>query len=390
MIPRKAAKRLLDFTGKMPVVALTGPRQSGKTTLVRHLFADRPYISLEDLDNRDFAATDPRGFLKTVSSGAVLDEVQRVPELFNYLQSDVDLKGFPGKFILTGSGNLLLDERISQSLAGRVALLELFPFTVSELTDNFISPSDGYESSILKGFYPRIYDTPLDPEDFYPNYIRTYVERDVRQIRNISDLNLFQNFLKLCAGRIGQLVNHSSLGNDCGIDAKTVRAWISVLKAAYVVFELTPWHQNFNKRVLKSPKLYFWDTGLACSLLGIRREEDIKTHYQRGSLFENLVIADALKETRHAAKALAFHYWRENNGAEIDLLLGEGSRQAIVEIKSARTMSPEFFKGLKYYQTLSRVQPERSFLVTGGDLRQDREICRVMPWTAMAEMLEEF
>ena len=284
MIERTLTSKMIALARKFQVITLTGPRQSGKTTLVRAAFPALPYTSLEEPDIRQFALTDPRGFLSNYPNGAILDEIQNVPELFSYIQGIVD-NNSEIQFILTGSSNFLLMEKISQTLAGRTAVLHLLPFSLKEL-----EPSTWhYENLIFKGQYPRIYDRTLAPTDFYPSYIQTYVERDVRLVTNIGNTNSFIQFTRLCAGRIGQLLNYSSLANDAGISPNTAKAWLSILESSYILYRLQPYHRNFNKRLVKSPKLYFYDTGLACSLLGIRDEDQVSLHYLKGSLFENLI-----------------------------------------------------------------------------------------------------
>ncbi len=287
MIARTLLPKLLSQARAFPVVTLTGPRQSGKTTLVRAAFPDMPYVSLEAPDMRQFALSDPRGFLANYPGGVILDEVQHVPDLFSYIQVIVD-ENRQARFILTGSSNFLLMERISQSLAGRTAVLTLLPFSFEELPPG----PEAYEERIFCGGYPPLYDRGLTPTDFYPAYIQTYVEKDVRLLKNIGDLNAFIQFTQLCAGRIGQPINYASLASDAGISPNTAKSWLSVLEAAYVLYRLQPFYRNFNKRLIKSPKLYFYDTGLACSLLGIRSAEQVGLHYLKGALFENLIISE--------------------------------------------------------------------------------------------------
>ena len=283
MIERTLTSKMLALAEKFQVITLTGPRQSGKTTLVKADFPSLPYVSLEDPDVRQFALTDPRGFLSNYPAGAILDEIQNTPELFSYIQGLVD-GDRQIRFVLTGSSNFLLMEKISQTLAGRTAVLNLLPFSLKEM-----EPLDEpYENLIFKGQYPRIYDREISPTDFYPSYIQTYVDRDVRLIKNIGDINTFVLFTQLCAGRIGQPLNYASLANDSGISPNTAKSWLSILESSFILYRLQPYHRNFNKRLVKSPKLYFYDSGLACSLLGIREQEQVRTHYLKGSLFENL------------------------------------------------------------------------------------------------------
>jgi predicted AAA+ superfamily ATPase len=379
MILRTLERKLIDLAKKFPVISLTGPRQSGKTTLVRQAFPDYAYVSLEEPDTRLYAQSDPRAFLNNHAGGLIIDEVQRVPELFSYIQSIVDASDTTGHFILTGSQNFLLLEKISQSLAGRVAILKLLPFSLDELNlANFDFPR--FEPVLLQGFYPRIFDKNIAPEDYYPSYIQTYLERDVRQIRNITDLNAFTHFLKLCAGRIGQLVNLSALGQEAGVNHTTAKAWISLLEASYVLFLLQPHHRNFNKRLVKSPKLYFFDTGLVCSLLGITQSKQLETHYLRGSLFENMVIADICKTFTNKGQEPPLTFWRDKTGHEIDLLVESGGKLHPIEIKSGQTISKDFFKDLKYYNDLSGQKEARSSLIYGGDNNQIWNDIRVRSW----------
>ncbi len=323
MITRVISDKLKSLYRKFPVVSVVGPRQSGKTTLVKNVFPRLKYVSLEELDNREFALRDPRGFLSTYDNGAIIDEAQRVPDLFSYIQTEVDKKDSPGQFILTGSQNILLHENVSQTLAGRVAILRLLPFSLEELKN---TPYGSWQSDryIYTGFYPRIYDKKINPADWYPNYIQTYVEKDVRLMKNISDLNTFQKFIKLCAGRTGQILNLSSLGNECGITHNTAKSWLSILEAGYIIFLLKPYHKNFNKRLIKMPKLYFYDTGLACFLLGIQNTSQLATHYLRGSLFESFVLSELIKERFNKGIEPNCYYWRDKTGNEIDCVIETG------------------------------------------------------------------
>ncbi|HCT35581.1 MAG TPA: AAA family ATPase [Firmicutes bacterium] len=366
MITRNLATKILAQAEKFPVVALIGPRQSGKTTLVRSLFAQKTYVSLEDPDRREFASQDPRGFLRALPEGAVIDEAQRVPSLFSYMQTVVDECNEPGYFILTGSQNFLLQEGLSQSLAGRVALLKLMPLSLSELKAAGY-PLTNPEEYIFRGFYPRIYDRDIAPSDWYPSYIQTYLERDVRLLKNIADLDVFQRFLRLCAGRIGQILNLSSLGDDCGISHNTAKAWLSVLEASYIIFLLRPHYNNYSKRLIKSPKLYFYDPGLACSLLGISNQNHLATHYLRGGLFESMMISELIKTRFNAGLEPNCWFWRDQSGHEVDCLLETAVKLTPVEIKISKTASHDFFKGLHYWGKLADVPAEQTYLVYGGD-----------------------
>ncbi|MGB5097939.1 MAG: ATP-binding protein [Porticoccaceae bacterium] len=378
-IPRNAESRLKHFARGYPVLVVTGPRQSGKSTLVRHAFPEHPYVSLEDLDQREFAETDPRGFLNQFTEGAILDEAQRSPALFSYLQTRVDERQRPGEFILTGSQQFgqLLD--ITQSLAGRAALLTLLPMTYDEL-QRAERVGRNLDKILFDGAYPPIFDRGLEPHPWHGNYVRTYLERDVRQLINVQDLATFQRFLKLCAGRTGQLLNLSSLANDCGITHNTAKAWISVLEASYIVYLLPPHHQNFNKRLVKTPKLYFLDTGIATWLLGIQNSEQLATHVQRGALFESWVISELLKARYNAGETSNLYFWRDRSGNEVDLLIDHGTHLSALEIKSGQTINQDYFKGLEFWQKLAGDTAGKVWLVYGGDSRQIRSDITVLPW----------
>jgi predicted AAA+ superfamily ATPase len=366
MIPREAEKEIISLAAQFKAVAVVGPRQSGKTTLVRMLFKDKEYVNFENPDIRLFALEDPRGFLSQYPNGAIFDEAQRVPEIFSYLQQILDESSLFGMFIITGSNNFLLQESISQSLAGRVGYLNLLPLTLNEIDDKQSSISQ----ILFKGCYPSLYNTPVDPSQWYANYIRTYIERDVRLIKNITNLVTFERFLKICAGRIGQLLNMNSMAVELGVDTKTIGAWISVLETSFVVFRLQPYHKNFNKRIVKMPKLYFYDTGLASALLGIQNFTQIDVHPFRGALFENLVVVDFLKTRFNSAKTNNLCFWRDNVGNEVDLVLDNGLSISPIEIKSGQTVTPEYFKGLLYWNKLTQI--EGGIVVYGGNITQKR------------------
>lgn len=380
IIHRVLGEKIAAATGSFPVISLMGPRQSGKTTLIRTLFPDYAYRNLENLDDRMAAEEDPRRFLKPhAASGLIVDEAQKVPSLFSYLQGIVDESGKMGKFILTGSQNFLLLENITQSLAGRVALFNLMPFGMDELEIAELMPNDA-DQLIFTGGYPVLYDRPVGPPDYFPAYIQTYIERDVRSIKNIGDLSTFQRFVKLCAGRTGQLLNLSNLGSELGINYKTVRSWISVLEASFIVFLLQPHHRNFNKRIVKQPKLYFYDTGLLCALLDIQSPEQVSTHYLRGHLFENLVISEYVKHRLHLGMRSNAFFWRNSTGHEIDLLIETRRTLHAVEIKSGETLNNEFFKNLRYFKNISGLPAESLFLVYGGERNQSRKHGQVVGW----------
>lgn len=366
MINREAEIELRTLSGQFKAVAVIGPRQSGKTTLVRLVFNDKSYVNLENPDTRKFALEDPRGFLSSYPQGAVIDEIQRAPELFSYLQQILDDTKTNGLFILTGSNNFLLQESISQSLAGRVGYLFLLPLSLQEINDKEINSNQ----LLLKGGYPALYNEATDPAKWYPNYIRTYIERDVRLIKNITDLYAFERFLRLCAGRIGQLLNMSSLAVEVGVDVKSISSWIGILETSFVLFRLQPYHNNFNKRIVKMPKLYFYDTGLAVALLGVENAGQLTYHPFRGSLFENMVILDFLKRRFNAGKSNNLYFWRDNVGNEIDLLIESGSERIPVEIKSGQTISNDFFKGINFWNKMAKT--EGGIVIYGGDMLQKR------------------
>jgi predicted AAA+ superfamily ATPase len=379
-IHRVLGEKITAATVAFPVISLMGPRQSGKTTLIRKLFPDYAYRNLENLDDRMAAEEDPRRFLTPhATSGVIVDEAQKVPSLFSYLQGIVDESGKMGKFILTGSQNFLRLENITQSLAGRVALFNLMPFGVEELELAEMMPNEA-DQLIFSGGYPVLYDRPVAPPDYFPAYIQTYIERDVRSIKNIGDLSTFQRFVKLCAGRTGQLLNLSSLGSEVGINYKTVRSWISILEASFIVFLLQPHHRNFNKRIVKQPKLYFFDTGLLCALLDIQSPEQVSSHYLRGHLFENLIISEYVKHRYHLGMQSNAYFWRNSTGHEIDLLIETGGTLHAVEIKSGETLNNEFFKNLRYFKNISNLPAENLFLVTGGERNQSRKQGQVVGW----------
>jgi predicted AAA+ superfamily ATPase len=384
MIKRVIEDKIRQLAEKFPVISVTGPRQSGKTTLIKSMFPDWRYESLEDPDTRLFATTDPRKFLES-DKKIIIDEIQRVPELFSYIQTNTDKANINGHYIISGSQSFLLNQHISQSLAGRVAILNLMPLSLSELREHGITVTR-YETLIYQGFYPRLYDRNIDPVDFYPNYIQTYIERDVRLLQNIHDLTLFVRFLKLCAGRVGQLLNLNSLANDCGISPNTAKSWISVLEASYIIFLLQPHHRNFNKRLVKMPKLYFIDTGLASSLLEIRSENQLSTHYLRGVLFENLIISEFIKERYNRGLRNNCYFWRDNKGIEIDCIIENGNNLTPVEIKSSNTFNQDFFKHLNWWNKLTDNSNKNSFVIYGGDLSRNMKEGALLSWQELSDV----
>lgn len=375
MIERTLTTKMISLAQKFQVVTLTGPRQSGKTTLVRAAFSSLPYLSLEEPDIRQIALTDPRGFLANYPAGAVLDEIQNTPELFSYIQGLVD-ENRQVQFILTGSSNFLLMEKISQTLAGRTAILHLLPLSFKELEPL----AEQYESLVFKGQYPRIYDRGIAPIDFYPAYIQTYVERDVGLMKNIGDINAFIQFTRLCAGRIGQILNYAGLASDAGISPNTAKSWLSILESSYILYRLQPYHRNFNKRLVKSSKLYFYDTGVACSLLGIRAEDQAHLHYMKGSLFENLILNEFIKRNFNRGENRLPYFWQDNHGKEIDCLLVNGDRVIPVEIKSGKTMSTSYFDNLQYWQSLANLPEGQGYVVYGGDQTMQTGAGSLVSW----------
>lgn len=399
MIARHLSRTLRAVAKEYGVVTLTGPRQSGKTTLVQAAFPRHDYASLEDPDNHAFATEDPRGFLGRFRGRVILDEIQRVPDLFSYIQGIVDSEDRLGRFILTGSQNFLLMQRISQSLAGRCAVLHLLPFSRAELTGaplreaaRLVAPrkragqgKPGAPASLFEtlftGFYPRIHDKHLDPQRWLAGYYQTYLQRDVRDLLNVGDSESFGRFARLCAGRSGQLLNTSSLAADAGISHTTARRWLSILEASFIVYLLRPHHRNFNKRLVKSPKLYFVDTGLLCYLLRVRSPEELVTHAARGAIFETWVVGEILKNYHNRGVEPDIYFWRDSAGHEIDLLIDEGASQIPVEIKSGQTVAGDFFRDLDYWRTLAGQPDASAALVYGGDESFKRRGVSVVAWS---------
>jgi predicted AAA+ superfamily ATPase len=380
MIERIASQKIIQLAKSFKAVVVTGPRQSGKTTLVKMLFPDKAYVSLENPDVRRFALEDPRGFLKQYEKGAIFDEVQRTPEIFSYLQEVLDSFSEPGRFILTGSNNFLLQQNISQSLAGRVAILNLLPFSAEELFSNIPDENE----LILKGLYPPVYDMGIPPQDWYPNYLRTYIDRDVRQIKNISDLIVFERFVRLLAGRSGQELNMASLAVETGVDTKTVQSWIGILESSFIIYLLRPHYKNFNKTLVKRPKVYFYDTGLVCSLLGITAKEQLLQHPLRGSLFESLLVTELLKKRTNAGRQINLYYWRDKTGHEVDVIVDKGTSLFPIEIKAGKTINNEYFKGLSYWNKLSA--EKSGLIIYAGEQEELRSTgISVMNWFTMVQ-----
>lgn len=380
MIKRILEERLLYLAGMFKVVAVIGPRQSGKSTLVKAVFPDKNYISFENIDIRNTALSDPRGFLSSIPNGAILDEVQRIPELFSYLQEFVDNRTAKGDFILTGSNNFLLQENITQSLAGRVAILDLLPFTLSEAYSDSDLPV--LEKVLIEGFYPPVFDQNIPAKEWVPNYIRTYIERDVRQIKNISDLYVFERFISVLAGRAAQELNLSSIASDVGIDQKTAQSWIGILENSFIVFLLKPYYRNFNKTIIKRPKLFFYDTALICNLLRIHEPEQLQFHISKGPVFENFIISEIYKKIKYSDKSTDMFFWRSLKGREIDLIVESSNKTVPLEIKSGMTINKDYFKHLKYWMKLDNIQ--NGVLIYGGDYEQDNmDGIKIVSWKSL-------
>lgn len=388
-IQRTLASSVKEYAVHFPVTVITGPRQSGKTTLARYVFGnDTPYFSLEDPDVRLFAENDPRAFLESCGERAILDEIQRVPSLFSYLQSHCDAHPHY-RFVLTGSQNFDLMASITQSLAGRAGLLTLLPLSYQELQNAEIARPD-LATACWEGGYPRIFSQDISPKLLYPNYVHTYIERDVRQIQNIGNLSAFLRFIKLCAGRVGQLLNLSSLALDCGIAVNTAKTWLSILEAGYIVYTIKPHYQNFSKRLVKMPKLYFYDTGLLCYLLEIDNPQQLQTHYAKGAITENFVINELSKAYYHrAVHQPPIFFWRDHRGLEIDCVIEHHATLRAVEIKSGKTISDNFFDSLQAWQKLTGIPPEECYLIYGGDAKQKRTSATVLGWKDAFEVVQD-
>ena len=387
MIAREITGRLTKLFAQYPFVTVTGPRQSGKTTLCRSAFPNLEYVNLEAPDQRDFAESDPRGFLSQLGEGAIIDEVQHVPALLSYLQVLADERGRNGLFVLTGSEQFRLSDAISQSLAGRTALLRLLPLSLTERRS--IGAGGAIDDIIHSGFYPRILDQGLDPRQALGDYVETYVERDVRRLGEIRNLSSFRRFVRLCAGRVGQLVNLSSLSSDAGVSHTTVREWLTVLEASYIVFQLQPFHANIRKRLVKSPKLYFYDVGLASYLIGIENARQVTTHPLRGALFENMVVVEALKHRFNRGRESNLSFFRDSRGLECDLFYETGHGIHAIEIKSGATIASDYFTSLNRVAELIPSIAAKT-VVYGGTTRQSRTDNEVLPLAELSGALEQF
>jgi uncharacterized protein len=389
MIAREIQKEFEQSRREYPIVCVTGPRQSGKTTLARMIASDLPYVNFEDPLARDFFNEDPKGFLQGHASGAIFDEVQHVPLLFSFLQVKVDENPEPGRFILTGSQHFGLSERISQSLAGRAAILELLPFSRHELETGGMLPDD-LNHAMWMGAYPPVHDRRLRPDRWYSNYLATYIQRDVRQISQVHNLETFTRFLRLCAGSVGQLLNANRIGTECGADHKTIRNWLTILQTSYVIALLPPFHRSFRKRVIKSPKLYFFDTGLVCHLLNIHEPQQLSSHPFRGAIFENWVFSELAKAQLNRGKAMALSFWRTHGGQEVDFVLEQGGTTDGIEVKSGMTVMPAMLRSLENTLKLWSEETARGWVVYGGnDIERIRNITAI-PWRLFTYPLMPF
>ncbi len=387
MVKRILENKIIYNASKYPVVAIVGPRQSGKTTLVTHCFPHYPYVSLEDPDSREYAIEDPRGLLSEYSQGAIIDEIQRVPDLLSYIQTIVDKDKRKGQFILTGSNQFMLMKKISQSLAGRISILKLLPFSWKELQTSRYSlvTLDQY---LFTGSYPRIYDEELESKEWHRNYIETYCEKDLKEIVRINDLAVFRKMLSLLASSVGQLLNLSALGNSIGVSHNTIKSWIYALEESYLLFILQPYYRNMKKRLVKTPKIYFYDTGLLTTLLRIRKIDELKNHYARGQIFENMVIIEHIKHKFNLGEFADFYFWRDHIGNEIDLIADEGTFLHIAEIKSANTIRSDFFKNLNYFKKISPFPVSTSSIIYGGEIKQQRSGSSIIPWKELSVYLD--
>ena len=385
-VQRDLTPRLIDAAQKAPSITLTGPRQSGKTTLSKTVFPQHSYVSLEAPDVRAFASDDPRAFLSQYPDGAIIDEVQRVPGLLSYLQGIIDEDPKPGRWILTGSQNLYLAESVSQSLAGRTAVHHLLPLARNEVV-RFVQHPRTLEEAVLAGGYPRIFDQALNPLEWLRSYVATYIERDVRAISQVGDLTIFQRFVELCAGRTAQLINYSALASDCGVSQPTARAWLGILEASFIVFRLPPFHKNLGKRLVKMPKLHFYDTGLVCWLIGIRTPEQLRSHPLRGPIFETWVVSEIVKHRMNLGETRGLFFYRNRDGAEVDLVIEHPSSVTLVEAKSSQTPSSSLFDGARRVRRhlVDSSLPCDVVIAYGGDEYQNRAHGRLIPWDRIHE-----
>ncbi len=385
-------EKTFERYSKFPVIALLGPRQSGKTTLAKHAFKNYAYLNLDDLELLSLIKSDPKGILRKYENeqGLIIDEFQNFPELLSYIKVIVDEKNRPGYFVLTGSQNFLMNEAITQSLAGRVGILTLLPFSLHELAESKLLDNDHPEEIIFKGSYPRIYSSDFEPRELYPSYIQTYIERDVRQLINVTNLSTFQKFLKLCAARVGQLLNYTDLATNCGISVQTVHSWLTVLEANYIIFLLRPHWNNFNKRITKTPKIYFYDTGLACSLLEIDSAKSLSLNSLYGNLFEGFIISDFYKQFYNQGLQAPCYFWRDKNGdIEVDCLIAKGDHFVPIEIKSGEMYNSNYFNALKKWNLIAEHPQENSYVVYGGDKLFSGEQGNLIPWSKAGQLIKK-
>ncbi len=383
MIQRLAYQKILKMAQKFPVLVFTGPRQSGKTTLSKLVFSDYRYVSMENPDMLYFAQTDPKGFLETYDDKVIIDEAQNAPELFSYIQQIVDESGKTGQYILSGSQNFLMLEKVTQSLAGRVYILELLPLSHAEIKT--VKQLNIFES-IIQGGYPRTFDKEIAPNDFYPSYIQTYIERDVRSMVNVHDLSTFRKFINICAHHVGQIFNANTISKDLGIDIKTVQRWLSILETSYIAFTLKPWHKNFSKRIVKSPKLYFYDTGLVCYLLGIEDEKELIISNYKGAIFENYALVDIIKNHKNNGEIKNYYFWRDSNGNEIDLIIERGLKIQCIEMKASQTVKSEYIKSLHYIDSFDKTLQFKHYLLNTQDFSETRSNEMIVSWNNTIEI----
>jgi len=377
-IQRNLTPKLKLLIDKFPVLSLTGPRQSGKSSLLKNEFPDFNYVNLEDPELRQFALSDPRGFVRDNGKRLIIDEVQYASDLFSYIQLEVDANA-TSRYILSGSQNFLMNDKINQSLAGRVAITHLLPFSMNEVSNAELTNTDQF-ATIFNGFYPRLITQNIAPTDFYPSYIQTYVERDIRTLSNIVNIDLFESFVRLCAGRAGQIINYTSISNDLGISLNTVKNWLSILKTSFIAFELKPYYQNFNKRITKTGKLYFYDTGLLCSLLGLDKAQQYQTHYLKGGIFENFVIAECKKQFFHRGIKPNFYFWQNSHKLEVDLIVEKNQSAMVFEIKSGQTPHKNFGKNLVKWKEMANVENNSVKVIYGGDTQLTMYGIEYVPW----------